>query len=251
MPDPPSDVFAPPTRDVCIAGLDELTPTQRSLLLDYWRRRTDAEWTTMEALAHVREDLVTLDAPSVLIDTAGRAIADEERHSHWCHAMAERVGNETFRAPRLRGSQRLTFPGASESENRLLRPIFAGCLSETIAVCVLKINRDEIQPTMIREAQRVHLADEVNHSRLGWGFLAHAAKNGWLEGSTRHALEHALPMMFRLARDLWGSGDISDDPELAALGYLTRRQIDAGIETAFRDVIVPAFEAHGFGRLED
>jgi hypothetical protein len=244
-------MFTPPPRDLKLDGLDSLNPDQRAELLDYWRSRADAEWTTMEALDHVREDLLALGAPSILTELAARSIADERSHSTWCHAMAERVATTNLPRPKLRGSRRLTLPGASSSENRLLRPIFAGCLSETIAVCVLRSNRDEIRPGFIREAQLVHLSDEVHHSRLGWAFLAYAHESGWLKQSSQEAIQSALPMMCALVKDLWCAGDISDEPELAALGYLTRAQIDVGIETAFREVITPGLEKFGLrARLE-
>ncbi len=241
-----SQVFEPPARDLPLAGLDSLDGSQRALLLDYWRSRADAEWTTMEALSHVRDDLLALGAPTVLLELADHAINDEERHSRWCHAMAERVGQANLPRPKLRGSRPLVFPDTTAAEARLLRPIFAGCLSETIAVCVLQLNRDEIAPGAVREAQRVHLADEVQHSRLGWAFLAHASESGWLDSASRNAIAKALPMMCTLAKELWSAGELTDDPELAALGFITRQQIDAGIKTAFGDVIGPAFLHHGF-----
>jgi hypothetical protein len=229
-----------------VDGLEALGAVRRGQLLDYWQRRTDGEWTTMEAFDHVRDDLLALGAPSALLQLADRVIADERRHTQWCHGMVEQIGGQSYRAPRLRGTERLAFPGMGAKENRWLRPIFSSCFSETIAVCVLRQSRQDLRPGPIRRAQRQQLADEVGHARLGWGFLAYAAESGQLRAPERRAIGEALPMMAWLARKTWGVRDEPDDPELAALGYFTRAQLESGLQTAFDEVLTPGLERYGF-----
>ena len=97
----------------------------------------------------------------------------------------------------------------------------------------------------IREANRQHLAEEINHSRLGWAFLAWAAQCGALGDDERRFIEGAMPTLFELAESTWQRGFIEADEALGGFGYFTSAHVRRGIATATADVILPGFQRFG------
>jgi hypothetical protein len=186
------------------------------------------------------EDLRALNAPKALTQLAENAIAEEHRHVDWCLRFARRLGDEPCQAE-LGGTRPLTFDGADEHDNRLLRTIFGCCFSETVAVQVLIISQEQLTLESVRQLNRQHAAEEVNHARLGWGFLA------WpeLEPRDRAMLGAFVPAMTELTRALWTGPDRPGDVELEALGYLSVPLIERALSRAFDEVIRPGLERNG------
>ena len=237
LPDPRT--FA--ETDLCPEPADD---TARAFLIDFWERRADGECTTAKAFEHVASDLHALGAHDAVQALAMTSIANEQRHTEWCTRMAQRLGS-TRDEPRVLGNKPLQLSSASERENQWLRAVYIGCVSETIAVHVLReSHRDLISPT-IREANRQHLAEEINHSRLGWAFLAWAAQCGALGDDERRFIEGAMPTLFELAESTWQRGFIEADEALGGFGYFTSAHVQRGIAAATVDVILPGLQRFG------
>ncbi len=212
----------------------------RSELLDFWRRRAEGEWTTAAALQHVHDDLVEWGAPEALRALAKRCIDDECRHTRWCTERARSLGASDFN-PRVLGERPFALQGASARENRLLRPLFAGCISETIAIHVLRESHAALAPGSVRQMNRQHMAEEVDHARLGWTFLAWLAEHGQLGHAERALLRRALPAMLSLAAESWRSGGRDVSPALQARGFIHSTQIERALKAALDEVILRGF----------
>ncbi len=221
--------------------LNDLDTEARAALIDFWERRADGECTTGRALQHVSDDLSALNAPAMLIEMANVAVSDERRHTEWCLRMSARVGGKSRFEARVLGDKPLAFSGMAPRENRVLRALFAGCISETIALHVLRESQQDIESAALRSVNRQHMAEEVGHGRLGWAFLAWLSESGLLEPSLKKCLERALPVLLQLAKDSWRGGGREGYPKLAKLGFLHTSHVERGIELACDEVILPGF----------
>jgi hypothetical protein len=220
---------------------DALSAEARAQLLDFWQRRADGEWTTAAALQHVFDDLVVLGAPAALRDLVTVAIADEHRHTTWCAEAARELGGSDFR-PSVLGHRPFALQGASEAENRLLRVIFAGCIGETIAIHVLRESHAELERGPVREVNRLHMSEEVNHARVGWAFLNWAKERGLLHAAARQSIQNALPSLLELSSSAWLTGGRAVTPDLRRRGFIDSIHIERGLARAFEEVIRPGFE---------
>lgn len=220
---------------------DALSELERDELVDFWQRRADGEWTTRAALMHVHADLVAWGAPSALHSVVSTAIEDEAKHTTWCMNKAHALGGPPQRAPRLRGDRPLTVSGLSATENRFIRPIFAGCISETIALHVLKQSHSEIAPGAVRRANRRHMSEEVNHARLGWAFLKWVTEQPAHAPELRRCLQAALPELIALSTAAWSGGGRTISAALRAQGMISTEHIARGLRLALDEVIVPGF----------
>jgi len=225
---------AEPTRELAARLPDE----RRLELRKFWIGRASGELTTALSFEYMLEDLQGLAAPESLVELAMSAIADEHRHVDWCLRYADLLGDGVPAQAKFAGTRPLVFDGASERENRLLRTVFGCCFSETVAVHVLQTSHREITLDSVRLLNQQHLAEEVRHSRLGWGLLA------WSEISARDRamLATFVPEMTRITREAWHATLREADPTLHELGYLSTPLVAKACDQAFDEVIYPGLE---------
>ena len=223
------------------AARDALSGGQREHLREFWLARAEGELTTALSFEFMLADLRALGAPDVLTELAERAVGDEHRHVDWCLRFAAFWGEEARALPRLSGTRPLTFDGASEHDNRILRTVFGGCFSETVACEVLLASQAELTLESVRRLNQQHIAEEVGHARLGWGLL------GWsgLGARDRSMIAAFAPEMAALTRSLWCGPKRQLDPELQALGYLSLPMVEAACERALTGVTLPGLEQNG------
>lgn len=224
-----------------LAAAAKLTPEQRQSLRSFWIARASGELTTALSFEFMLDDLRVLEAPHVLTELAERAVTEEHRHVDWCLRFARLLGDGEDARAELGGTRPLTFDGATDADNRVLRTVFGGCFSETVAVHVLRASQELLREGATARLNHQHLAEEIGHSRLGWGLL------GW-SGLGSRALglvgEYA-PAMMALTRTLWLGPERAHDLELETLGYLSRPLVQRALEQAFDEVIWPGLEHSG------
>lgn len=218
-----------------------LTLERRATLRAFWLARATGELTTALSFEYMLADLRALGAPQVLQDLAEAALSDEHRHVDWCLRFARLLGDGQEAQAELDGTRPLVFDGASAADCRVLRTVFGCCFSETVAVHVLRASQRQLADEATARLNRQHLAEEVRHSRLGWGLL------GWegLNARGRAMLSEHVPFMANLTRALWLGGQRDGDSELEALGYLSNPLIEAAVTQAFDEVIFPGLERSG------
>ncbi len=224
-----------------LAAIEPLSAEQRESLREFWLGRAHGELTTALSFEFMLEDLRALAAPAVLTDLCERSIADEHRHVDWCLRFARVWGNGAPAQAVLGGTRPYCFAGASSHDNRVLRTIFGGCFSETVATHVLLASQAHIELESVRRLNQQHIAEEVGHARLGWGLL------GWPElgARDRDMLAEYVPAMTELTRKAWLGPQRAADPALHQLGYLSLPLVQAACEEALRDVILPGLEQNG------
>ncbi|HEX2674040.1 MAG TPA: ferritin-like domain-containing protein [Polyangiaceae bacterium] len=219
----------------------ELGPVERGLVADYWWQRALGELTSWHGFQHVLADLRAEHAAPAVIELAERAVQDEHRHAEWCREWAVRFGHAGGDLV-PRGERPIAFRGASEAQNRLLR-IALCCLNETVGCVVLRHVRPVIEWPELRELNRRHMADELQHSRVGWAHLA------TLNAEQRSFLRPWVPALLRLAKQSWCEGAEGEHEALVPYGYFSLRLLRAAHAEAVESLIVPGFSHLGLGEV--
>jgi len=210
-----------------------LPPDDRSVLAQYWRSRGDGEMGAEIAFRQVKDDLVALDAPPPLVTLAERAIADERKHAYWGRDFALRFGGTDERPPIASRTRTLEFPQASPRDNRILRIAFC-CFNETVGCHVLQDIRPRVQEPELRQNNQQHLADELQHARVGWGFLSTLAT------ADRSLVERYRPILMRFVQKACCEGPERDELDrLVPYGYFTPTILRRAYERAVAEVIDP------------
>jgi len=212
-------------------GAAGLGAEKRARVADYWWSRAQGEMTSWVGFGHVLQDLRAERAPAVLIDLAERAVKDEYQHALWCRDWAVRFGHPGGDV-RPRSERRLEFAGVNESDNRLLR-IALCCFTETVGCVILRLIRPVVTEPELLELNHRHLSDELQHSRVGWGYLA------TLTDARKAALSARLPQLFHILAKTCCEGNEQDDEALVPYGYFTPRLLKAAHDEAVRDLILP------------
>jgi hypothetical protein len=220
-----------------VYGLDE---EQRATLAAYWRRRAEGEMTSWVGFQHVLADLRAESSPTAVLELAERAVRDEYQHALWCRDWAARFGDSGGAEIVPRSREPLTFRGASLAENRLLR-ILLCCFTETVGCFILRHVREVITEPELRRLNQRHLADELQHSRVGWGHLA------TLDAERKTFLRSFAPKVLALLPSACCEGPEQDREELVPFGYFTPRLLRAAHQQALEEVILPGLHHLGLG----
>jgi len=210
-------------------------------LAAYWWQRAEGEITSWVGFQHVLEDLRTEHAPPAVLAIAERAVNDEYQHAQFCREWAMHFGHPGGELT-PRGTRPITFRGATESQNRLLR-IALCCINETIGCVVLRHVRPTLTLPALRQLNRRHSADELQHSRVGWAYLA------TLPEEQRSFLRPWVPVLLRLSKQSWCEGNELEREELVPFGYFSLRLLRAAYEEAVQSLILPGFEHLGVTRV--
>lgn len=220
--------------------LAELSAEQRNVVAAYWFRRSEGELTSFVGFQHVLDDLRAEGSPAPIRELAERAVRDEYQHAVWCRDWALRFGHPTEVETRPRSSEPLAFRGASDAENRLLR-ILTCCFTESVGCFILRHARRVVTDPELRSQNRRHLADEVQHSRVGWAHLA------TLTPAARDLIAPWVPDVLALLPKACCEGPELEREELVPFGYFTPRLLRDAHDEALRDVILPGLAHVGLG----
>lgn len=216
---------------------EELDREQRACVADYWWRRAEGELTSWVAFGHVLADLREEGSPATVVALAERAVEDERRHSEWCREWAVRFGHADGQI-RPRTAEAVTFRGATEEENRLLRITFC-CFTESVGCFTLRHARERITDPELRRLNRRHMADELQHGRVGWGHLAS------LDAHRKERLVRWIPKLLQALPIACCEGPEEEREELVPFGYFTPRLLAASHADAMDNVILPGLRSLG------
>jgi hypothetical protein len=91
----------------------------------------------------------------------------------------------------------------------------------------------------LKAQYRRHLADELQHSRVGWGHLAS------LDDHRRDVLRAWVPKLLRVLPVVCCEGPEKAREDLVPFGYFTPRLLRAAHDEAVAEVILPGLEHVG------
>jgi hypothetical protein len=218
--------------------VDGLTDEQRRTVASYWFKRAEGEMTSFVGFQHVLADLRAEGSPAPIRELAERAVEDEHRHALWCRDWALRFGHPDNVATAPRSLEPVRFPGASDEQNRTLRILFC-CFTETVGCVILRHVRPVLTDPELRQLNQRHLADEVQHSRVGWAHLA------TLSPSAQTTVTTFMPPVLRALSKTCCDGSELEREELVPYGYFTPRLLREAHDEAVRDIILPGLSHLG------
>jgi hypothetical protein len=228
-----------PHEDASIAQLDQ---AQRREVAAHWLERAAFEGRVGEAFRVIHSALRALGATDELVRLAARGVDDEARHAELARLVASHFAGEELSPPALLP---LTVPrhaGADDALRHSLYVVGHCVLNETFASAVLEASLAVSRGPLARAALRELLSDEVDHARIGWGYLA------TLDGQARAAVEAWLPELVRTNLRQWRMTErrYVSDPRLVEQGALSRELLEDALSGALNTLIVPGFRHLGF-----
>jgi hypothetical protein len=190
--------------------------------------------------------LRALEASPSLVEMAHEAASDELRHASLCRELIVHFGGALPAEKPCVPAARIA-PAGLEGRERVLYEIVAlSCITETLSTALLGELVARADDPVCKQAMHSVLRDEVNHSRLGWAFLAEERARGARDGVGRHVpemLEAALgPHFFTFA-----DAPDAQQKELTAIGSLERPERQRVVREALETVVFPGLERFGIG----
>jgi hypothetical protein len=215
----------------------------RAELAARWAYRAGLEHAAAARFEQLAHRMEACKMASELVAIARLATTQERDHVKLCTAISERFGGvlELPRDPEVRELA----PRAFAQRDRVVYELVAFCcITETANAVVVTAGIDEVDDTAIRRAVRTILADEVQHSRLGWRFLAthpiDDAQRAWLGG-------HLPDMLAGTVReDLFKPAPIiGDEVTMARHGTLPIAGRREAFLAGMREVVLPGLDELG------
>jgi len=222
-----------------IPDSSNLTPIERAQLSAYWARLGQMEHASIAAFARFSLQLLSLGAPSRLVEACNRALADETAHARSCFALASAYGGTAVGPAPLDIEHCFDDPSLTGIAKLVLRE---GCLGETVAALeAVAAAECAVDPAVQRALTRI-ARDEQNHTGLAFQFLRWALSVSSPEVRRELAREAAQ----RLA-DFENSAQQGErsatDQRLAAHGLLGTDALRDVHLAAVRDVSRPLLAA--------
>jgi hypothetical protein len=221
-------------RTASLEGAAGLTLEARARLANAWARDAALEHASVASFARFSLELLSVGAPSDLVEMAARAMIDETEHARLCYALASRF------AGRMLGPDRIDLAGAATSAS-LSDIVYAtvrdGCVGETIAAMIAEAALERTTDPEARRALEIIAADEARHAELAYRFVAFAvgAGDASVTLAVRRGFDDALARIDRPAEP----GD-AIDAALEAFGRASPGLVRESIDRSVRDIVLPA-----------
>jgi hypothetical protein len=191
-------------RAVDLSELPPLTDAERALAMRTWRGRMVNEHISAQVWGALLGQLMRAAVPPEALRGVAEAASDELRHAEQCAAVVEALGG-TAVAPLPELEAVPEHPDATPLEAALRNLISVGCMSETIAVSIIRAEQAELDDSVLGQVLSTILADEVAHARLGWGILGRCAPaldaelkarlSAYLVPAFAHQIAHEIPKL--------------------------------------------------------
>jgi hypothetical protein len=237
-PSPPTDVDAEPAN----AELAALDAEQRQVIAEIWLGRAAGERGSTETFRVVAASLAALDAEPALIALARRAVDDELRHAARCLELACRYAGRALVEPGPPRPELPRYDAAPGAVRHALHVVGQCCLNETTASAFLERCLLHATSAPVRATFRALLADEVDHARLGWAYLASPR----LSPDLRAAIAAYLPSLIATNLRSWRARPtVPADPIFATHGVLPWATVDEAVLAARDELILPGLRHVG------
>ncbi|HYQ00887.1 MAG TPA: ferritin-like domain-containing protein [Polyangiaceae bacterium] len=217
----------------------DLTPLERARLAAHWARLGQMEHASIAAFARFNLQLLSLGAPSHLVEACNRALSDETAHARSCFALASAYGGTDVGPAKLDIAH--CFEDASlESIAKLV--LREGCLGETVAALEAAAAAElAVDPTVKLALTRI-ASDERDHAELAFQFLRWALSVCSIEA--RHELARsAAQQLADFESEARNRVATHTDPRLVGHGLLEGDELRAVHLAAARDVSRPLLAA--------
>lgn len=228
-----------------LADLPDLSPDERAMAVRTWRGRMVNEHASAQVFAGLVPQLMRAGLPGALIAEVPAMISDELRHARQCAGVVAALGGQAV-APLPVLSPLPAHDDVGPLEAVLRNVISVGCLSETVAVAVIRAEQAELEGSELGVVLSSILADEVAHARFGWRLLglvaprlddaARERTSRYLVDALRHQIAWEVPKL---------PVNLGLRAELARAGVCDGREAQAIFFATLQEVVVPQLQAAG------
>lgn len=215
----------------------------RALAARVWSYRLESELEAAQRFRALAPVLQKFGSSRAIIDMSGEAANDELRHASLCGELVRHFGGTVAESPPV--PIRPVAPTHLAGSERVLYEIVAlSCVTETLSTALLGELVAQARDSACKQAMHSILRDEVNHSRLGWAFLAEQHAAG--------ARDCVGPYLPRLLDATLGDGFLQAveqrDPQrdaLAGLGSLQLNERQRIVRETLAEVVFPGLDRFG------
>ena len=216
-------------------NVSELTPLERAELAAHWARLGQLEPASIAAFARFNLQLLSLGAPSRLVEACNRALTDETAHARSCFALASAYGGTAVGPARLDTERCFEDTSLIAIAKLVLRE---GCLGETVAALEATAAAESASDPAVKRALECVARDELDHAELAFQFLRWALSVSSAE--VRHELaSEAARQLADFESDAQQGERSASDERLAAHGLLGKGVLRAIHLAAVREVSRP------------
>jgi hypothetical protein len=231
-------LVALPEDDPVIDGADAAL---RRKVGETWSRRAHEELKASLAFALLARELLEVGAAPEAIARVSRAVGDEVRHAELLRALGARYLGEAVAWPPAVAVE----PGPLGPTPRVrasLHAVMLCCVNETIASVFIEASHDAAESASARGTLGAVLADEVEHGRAGWVYLATVRDDREVMG----AVQRQMASIVRKVAACWFDFSAIVLPDGAPEhGLLSNDDARRCVVTALRDIVLPGFAQHG------
>jgi len=205
-----------------------------------WTQRAQSELRAAAFFAHFAGRCLNEQRPLALQWLAARGASDELRHAQICRTMAGLYAGAEQPWPELEHDTPPALGGVSGALATAVLVTGVCCVNESISTSYLGECLAAAEHPTAKAALRGLLADEVDHARVGFGYLAS------LDASSLRELAPQVPWIVRTAVRTWvGSLRQWPGPELPAHGLLSRTRIAELVREGLRELVLPGLAHAG------
>lgn len=188
---------APDLRD-----LPSMSEADRAIAARTWRGRMVNEHISARVFAGMIPQMMEARLPPSWIAALPTFAADELRHARMCAGVVHALGH-TAAAPYPELTPLPQHEDAGALETVLRNVLSACCLSETVAVSIIRAEQAQLTGTPLGAVLDAILADEVRHARFGWHVVSttlaeltaeqRSRMDTYLAIALRHQIEFEIP----------------------------------------------------------
>lgn len=218
--------------------IDALSDADRAELALGWHARAVYEVHSAHAFRRVTLALSELAVGDALIAFATSAAEDELCHGELCRAVAERFAGHALEAPSPPSIAHAEFGRVSPRLNAALTVIAHALVAEAFASSMLECSLRLARGRLARSVLVRMLSDELDHSPIGWTYLAgtNAAERERIEPFLHAVVASEL----KRARTSFGN-----TRGLATHGVPTHADVERALFGCVREAILPGFLSFG------
>ncbi len=242
-----------PMLDLRTQATEALPLGDEVTLSDQDRQRAIATWKGRMVNEHVSARVFAALIPQLMKagldpdwqERVAIMIQDELRHARLCATMVHALGGEAIaELPPLPDVPE--HPDVSPLEGVLRNLLSISCLSETVAVALIRAEHDTVSPDTMQRTLGSILSDEVQHARFGWECLRVLAPQ--IDSAMKTRLTSYLVVAFKHLRE--------HELQYLPLGKMPTAEAESvgvcdGIEArklffeTVNEVIIPGLESQG------
>jgi hypothetical protein len=230
------------------AVIDATEPTLRRAIGETWKRRAHEELKAAMSFTWLSRSLLEVGAAPDALARVTRAVNDEVRHAEALRALASRyLGEDVPWPPPVDMEEEPPAPTSPASPSyarrrAALHVVTLCCVSESIASVFFETAHDAAVSPSARATLGLVLADEVEHARAGWVYLAGIREDRDVMAS----LQASLATVVRAVIEAWFDFSAITLPEGAPEhGLLANADVRRCAVTALRDIVRPGFAQVG------